>query len=149
MNLVRTNSENLDFVGLVQLLDAYLAVQDGEEHAFYDQFNKIDTLQNVVICYVENVAVGCGAFKPFDEKTVEIKRMFTLPEHRGKGIASALLKELEAWAKELQYSNAVLETGARQPEAISLYLKCGYQRIENYGQYAGIENSLCFEKHVV
>lgn len=149
MNLVRTNSENLDFVGLVQLLDAYLAVQDGEEHAFYDQFNKIDTLQNVVICYAENVAVGCGAFKPFDEKTVEIKRMFTLPEHRGKGIASALLKELETWAKELQYSNAVLETGARQPEAISLYLKCGYQRIENYGQYAGIENSLCFEKHVV
>ncbi|MEZ4779247.1 MAG: GNAT family N-acetyltransferase [Flavobacteriaceae bacterium] len=149
MDLVRTTSENKDFVSLVQLLDAYLAIEDGDEHAFYDQFNKIDTLQNVVICYAENRAVGCGAFKPFTETTVEIKRMYTLPEYRGKGVATTLLKELEIWAKELQYRSIVLETGVRQPEAISLYQKCSYQRIENYGQYAGVENSLCFEKHIV
>lgn len=148
MRIIRTTSENIDFIALVQLLDAYLAVQDGEEHAFYDQFNKIDMLQHVVVCYLDKLAVGCGAFKPFQNTTVEIKRMYTLPEQRGKGVASALLKELETWAKELQYTSTVLETGTRQPEAISLYQKCGYQRIGNYGQYAGVENSLCFEKQL-
>ena len=148
MKIVRTTSKNNDFVALVKLLDAYLAIQDGEEHAFYDQYNKIDHLNNVVIYYENEEAIGCGAFKPFNTNTVEIKRMYTLPEQRGKGVASTLLKELENWAKELQYTQTILETGTRQTEAIALYLKCGYCRIENYGQYAGVQNSLCFEKQL-
>jgi putative acetyltransferase len=57
-----------------------------------------------------------------------------------------VLAELEAWAAELGYPKCVLETGKRQPEAIALYEKQGYQRISNYGQYIGVENSVCFEK---
>lgn len=74
--------------------------------------------------------------------------MFTLPIGRGKGIASLILAELETWAVELGYSTCILETGFNQPEAIALYQKNGYNRIDNYGQYAGVETSLCFEKEV-
>ena len=145
--LQRTNSENLDFVALVKLLDADLAIRDGEDHSFYDQFNKIDSIKYAVVAYDENnTAVGCGAIKQFEPNVMEVKRMYVPVEQRGKGIAVEILKELEAWAAELGNTKCVLETGIKQPEAISLYKKCGYQIIENYGQYAGVENSICFEK---
>ena len=65
---------------------------------------------------------------------------------RGKGIATKILSEMERWAAELGYARCILETGKRQPEAIQLYRKNAYAQIPNFGQYAGIENSLCFEK---
>ncbi|MGN7759654.1 GNAT family N-acetyltransferase [Chryseobacterium sp. 22532] len=142
----RTDSSNIDFKNLVKLLDADLAVRDGEDHEFYHQFNSIDMLKNCVIVYFDDTAVGCGAFKPFSEDTVEIKRMYTDPERRGKGFASKILNELEIWAKEERYNRCVLETGIKQPEAIALYEKSGYKRIPNYGQYIGINNSVCYEK---
>lgn len=146
MKPLRTNSQNPDFQNLVKQLDAYLAVIDGEDHGFYDQFNKIDSLKNCIVIFDNDEAVACGAIKAFDEKSMEVKRMFTLPEMRGKGLASVILKELELWAKELGYEKTILETGKRQTEAVALYGKCGYQVIPNYGQYAGVENSICFEK---
>ncbi len=72
--------------------------------------------------------------------------MYVLPEKRGHGIASLVLRELEAWAKELNYTSCILETGYKQPEAISLYKRNLYNIIPNYGQYAGVESSVCFEK---
>jgi GNAT superfamily N-acetyltransferase len=77
---------------------------------------------------------------------MEIKRMYTSPESRKMGIASRVLSELEKWAFELSYGKCILETGKRQTEAIGLYIKTRYTRIPNYGQYAGVENSVCFEK---
>jgi len=77
---------------------------------------------------------------------MEVKRMFVTPTSRGKGVASIILKELEAWAVELNVSKCVLETGKRQPEAIRLYTKNAYCIIPNYGQYENVENSVCFEK---
>lgn len=147
--LQRTSSENKDFQSLVALLDADLAIRDGEDmHDFYHQFNGIAHLQQVIVSYENNLAVGCGAFKPFGEDAVEIKRMFTAPDKRGKGIASLILNALEQWALELGYQRTVLETGIRQPEAIALYLKRGYVAIPNYGQYEGLKDSLCFEKQL-
>ncbi|TLV02942.1 GNAT family N-acetyltransferase [Dyadobacter luticola] len=147
MNTIkRTDSENPDFVALVKMLDAYLAVTDGDEHAFYSQYNKIDKIRHVVVFYENDIAIGCGAIKPFGEDAMEVKRMFVTPQGRNKGIASKMLTELENWTKELGYSRCVLETGARQTEAIALYKKNGYQVTENYGQYVGVENSVCFEK---
>ncbi|WP_185117069.1 GNAT family N-acetyltransferase [Chryseobacterium phocaeense] len=146
INIKRTDSSNLDFQSLVKLLDADLAVRDGEDHEFYHQFNSIDMLKNCVVAYLEGKAAGCGAFKPFSEDTVEIKRMYTDADKRGRGIASEILNELETWAKEEGYSKCVLETGIMQPEAIALYEKQGYSRILNYGQYIGVDNSVCYEK---
>jgi GNAT superfamily N-acetyltransferase len=72
--------------------------------------------------------------------------MYTHPDFRKKGLATAIVKELEKWAKELNYKKAVLETSLEQNEALSVYEKSGYVRISNYGQYVGIEKSVCYEK---
>ena len=148
IKLIRTNSENLDFVYLVKQLDAYLKITDGDEHDFYNQFNNIDVIKHTVVAYINNKPVGCGAFKAFEEDAVEIKRMFTTPDARGTGIASKILVELELWAKELNYKSCILETGIRQVEAVSFYKKNKYESISNYGQYKDVANSLCFKKNL-
>lgn len=109
--LKRTTSADADFQSLVSLLDRDLAIRDGDEHSFYAQFNKVDSIKNVVVFYIDDKAVGCGAFKEYDSNKVEIKRMFVLPEHRGKRIAADILNELERWAGELNFKACILETG--------------------------------------
>lgn len=146
LKLVRTNSENEDFIYLVKELDAYLKITDGDEHDFYNQFNSINAIKYVVIAYFNEIPVGCGAIKEFSVKAIELKRMFTCEEVRGKGIATQVLFELEQWAKLLNYDSVILETGIRQTEAIQFYKKNLYQIIPNYGQYIGVKNSLCFQK---
>jgi len=146
LKIIRTDSENADFRELVRLLDADLAIRDGADHSFYAQFNKVDAIKNVVVVYQNGEAIGCGAFKKYDEKTVEIKRMFVREENRGKGKAVEILTELENWATESGFNFAVLETGKKQPEAIRLYQKSGYKLIPNYGQYEEMENSVCMKK---
>jgi GNAT superfamily N-acetyltransferase len=79
---------------------------------------------------------------------MEVKRMYTIPESRNKGIATKVLNELEKWASELAYQKCILETGKRQPDAIWLYQKNGYKSIPNYGKYVEMENSVCFEKDI-
>lgn len=146
LETIRTDSTNPGFVQLVKQLDADLATRDGSDHSFYSQFNKIDTIRYVVVLQENNKPVACGAIKEFNKEVVEVKRMYTIPECRGRGIASKVLQSLETWAAELHYKKCVLETGKRQPEAIALYKKSGYVIIPNYGQYIGIDNSVCFEK---
>ena len=146
LHCIRTNSKNSDFQKLVAELDAFLKIVDGSEHSFYSQYNKIDTLKYAILAYENEMAVGCGAIRKFSEDTAEVKRMYVLPFHRGKGIANAVLFELEKWASELGYKRCILETGHKQPEAISLYRKSGFAVIPNYGQYGNVTNSICFEK---
>ena len=146
--LVRTDSSDPDFIELVRYLDADLAERDGAEHSFYAQFNKIAVLKHAVVAYVDGKAVACGAIKEFSPGVMEVKRMYTLPAYRGKGIAGQVLSLLEKWAAETGCRKCVLETGRRQPEAIALYTRSGYISIPNYGQYAGKYNSVCFEKAV-
>lgn len=146
ITLLRTDSGNDDFQQLVRQLDSDLGIRDGKDHSFYAQFNKIDMIRHVVVAYDQGKPVGCGAIKQYDDNTMEVKRMFVPVENRGQGIASIILKELESWSKELKYQKCILETGKRQPEAISLYQKNNYIIIPNFGQYKGVENSVCFEK---
>jgi putative acetyltransferase len=148
ITLRRTDSDDPDFKALVKLLDTDLAVRDGADHGFYSQFNKIDKIRHAVVCYETGRPIGCGAIKAFGDEAMEVKRMYVSPDGRNKGIATRVLTELETWAFELGYAKCVLETGKRQPEAIALYEKNGYQRTENYGQYVGVENSVCFEKNL-
>jgi GNAT superfamily N-acetyltransferase len=103
-------------------------------------------IKYVIVAYNGDEAVGCGSIKAFDSTSMEVKRMYTRPEVRGKGVASMILKELEDWILELGLERSVLETGKEFTEAVHLYTKWGYQRIPNYGQYIGIASSVCFEK---
>jgi len=146
--LIRTDSDNQDFRELVLLLDRELRIRDGEEHSFYAQFNNIDKIRNVVVAFENGEAVGCGAFKEYSGGVAEIKRMYVRDDKRGRGIAQKILFELEKWAIESNFSESILETGLKQPEAVRLYQKSGYEKIPNYGQYAGIENSVCMQKFI-
>jgi GNAT superfamily N-acetyltransferase len=146
ITLKRTNSDDPDFISLVALLDKDLAIRDGEDHSFYNQFNKIDKIKHVVVFYENDIAVGCGAFREKESDSVEIKRMYVHPDHRKKGIASQVLAELERWAAEIKYPYTVLETGKKQPEAIALYQKSGYSIIPNYPPYENMDNSVCMKK---
>jgi putative acetyltransferase len=146
LKLIKTDAQNPDFVALVQLLDAELAIRDGAEHSFYNQYNKITDIRHIIIAYHNNIPIGCGAIKEYASDTMEIKRMFTSYDFRGKGAATIILNELQQWASQLGYKKCILETGKKQPEAISLYIKNGFRIIENYGQYTEVDNSVCFEK---
>ena len=148
LSIVKTDAQNPDFSRLVKFLDKDLAVKDGDDHAFYAQYNKTDAIRHVLVAYQNNIAVGCGAIKEYQPGVMEVKRMFVSPDVRGKGIATQLLTTLEAWAKELGYKTCILETGKKQIEAIALYHKNSYRIIPNYGQYEGIENSFCFAKEL-
>ncbi|TPE46076.1 GNAT family N-acetyltransferase [Pontibacter mangrovi] len=146
LHLLRTDSANHDFHRLVAQLDQNLQQNDGEEHAFFAQFNKLDKIQHVVVAYQDGVAAGCGAIKAYTPTIAEVKRMFVEERYRGQGIATRVLAELELWAHESGYTSCILETGIKQTEAIRLYQKSGYTIIPNYGQYAGVESSVCMQK---
>jgi len=92
--------------------------------------------------------VGCACLKEVGERTCELKRMFVEKARRGEGIATSILAELEAWAVEDGFARIRLETGVKQPEAIALYGRSGYRKIDNYGEYEGSANSVCMEKNI-
>jgi GNAT superfamily N-acetyltransferase len=146
MTIQRLDSTHPDFQNLVQYLDATLAEHNGNEDDFFSQFNTIDTLKNCIVVYIDQVPAACGAFKAFSEDTVEIKRMYTDLKFRKRGLASAVVAELESWAKESGFKKAVLETSSGLHHAISVYEKNGFSRIPNYGPYIGVETSVCYEK---
>ena len=84
IELVRTNWGNTEFIELVKDLDKDLAVRDGEDHLFYNQFNNIEHLKYVIVAYEKGKAVGCGAMKDYKPRALEIKRMFVIPQKEGE-----------------------------------------------------------------
>ena len=142
----RTTSDNIEFHKLIKDLDKDLAKKNGIKNDFFAQYNQIDFIQHVVLAYENNEVVGCGAYKQFDEETVEIKRMFVPIQHRRKGISRKILNELELWARNENYNFAVLETGEQMTEAIGLYQTNGYEVIPNYPPYENENTSICFKK---
>lgn len=149
MKIIRTTPAHPDYQRLVRALDRSLAVTDGDDHAFYAQFNGSQDIRHVVLLETPDGAVACGAIKAYDADTMEVKRMYTTEAARGQGLAGVVLSELERWAAELGCGRLLLETGKRQQAAIRLYEKHGYRRLaENYGQYRGVDNSVCMEKQL-
>jgi putative acetyltransferase len=148
VTLKRTDSADPDFRALVILLDAELAILDGQDASFFAQFNTIDSIRHVIVAYADNIVAGCGAVKNYQHDTMEVKRMFVKPEFRRKGIAREILAELERWTAELGLNYCILETTKRQPSAVDLYLSSSYDIIPNYDQYANVESSVCMKKRV-
>lgn len=146
--IIRTNSSNTDFLELIKKLDLYLAENDGDEAPFFAKLNTLQAIQHVIVVYKNDIAIGCGAIKKYDEQTIEIKRMFVHPEYRNQGVAIQILNELELWAKELHFSNCILETSKKMTEAVNLYTKYGFSVIPNYGPYINVPDSICFQKNV-
>ncbi len=146
IKIERCNKINKDFQKLIELLDTDLNSRYGILQSQYNKFNKIVSIDKIVIAYQADDPVGCGCYKKFDDKTIEIKRMFVKQENRGKGISKMILAELEKWAIENEFQRSILETGIKQHEAIGLYYKSGYVKMDNYVQYIGNTNSVCMSK---
>ena len=101
-----------------------------------------------LVGYAGGEACVCGALRPLDAQTVEIRRMFVLPAQRRQGLARAVLVELERHAARLVARRMRLETGSRQHAAMALYQACGFTRIPPFGEHVGDPWSVCFEKPV-
>lgn len=139
---------------------ALMAALTRELEGRYDQDVTVDVtrmpgLHNVnsegvqfVIAWLDDQPVGCGAIRPIDETTTEVKRMYVIPAARGQGIARQILAQLETHAITAGFRATRLETGIRQPEAVALYEKAGYVPIPCYGIYAQNPESRCFEKQL-
>ncbi|CAM05446.1 acetyltransferase (GNAT) family protein [Saccharopolyspora erythraea NRRL 2338] len=105
--------------------------------------------------YLEGCAVASGGWRVLDsgqpgfrDGDVELKRMYTAPEVRGRGLSRLMLAELEARAAVAGHRRIVLETGTRQPEAIGLYASSGYREIEKFGVYRHDPDSVCLGKTI-
>ncbi len=146
IRILRTNSKNKNFIELIKSLDQELKIRDGDNHTFYNQFNKLENIHHVIVAFDNEKAIGSGSFKVYQNNIVEIKRMYVSSGGRRKGIASQILSELENWAKELKFTKCIMETGKQQSEAIQLYKKYGYSLTSNFGFYENVENSVCLEK---
>ncbi|ACT94520.1 GNAT family N-acetyltransferase [Dyadobacter fermentans] len=144
--IIRTNSEHPGFRVLTNELDDELCRIYNTNKADYEAYNRISGLTTVLLAYENGLAIACGCFKTFDADRIELKRMFVKPAFRGKGIASAMVAELEKWAAELGYQSAILETGIGQPEAIALYRKLGYHDIPHFGEFPEESRSVCLGK---
>ena len=147
--LKRANSEDPDFQQLTALLDDELCLIYGTNKADFEEYNRIVDLKTVLVAYNDARPVGCGCFKTLDKSTIELKRMFVDPGFRGQGIASAMVGELESWARELGFLEAILETGNRQQEAINMYQKLGYALSEKPAQMEASGHSVFMRKRLV
>lgn len=146
LEILKTDSQNTDFIKLIKLLDDDLEERYGELQKQYEKHNKVDYINDVLIIYINRVPVACGAFKEYDIKTVELKRIFVIKEHRRQGLSKLIINKLEELAINKGYKYALLETGIKQNEAINLYKNSGYNVIQNYEPYIGNTNSVCMKK---
>lgn len=145
--IIRTDNQDPGFHELIHHLDIDLYQRYGEIMDDFNHLNKTDGLTEVVVILHDGSPVACGAYKPYNTESVELKRIFVHSGHRRRGLSRRLMNELEAAAKAEGYQSALLETGEMQPEAIALYKSCGYEIIENYPPYVGIDISVCMRKN--
>ncbi|PIF31465.1 acetyltransferase (GNAT) family protein [Flavobacterium sp. 9] len=148
IEVVKITSENPDFVTLIKIFDTFLWERYPELKKDYWGNNLIEFNDNVVLIYLEGKPVASGCFKKYNDNTIELKRMFVLPEARGLGLAQQVIKELEIEAKKQGFETMILETLYKQTEAISLYQKVGFEIVENYEPYIGLKNSVCMRKSI-
>ena len=147
--VVKTTSDNPDFIGLIKIFDTFLWERYPELKNDYWENNLIEFNPNVFVIYLNDKAVACGCFKRYNSTTVELKRMFVSPEARGLGLAQKIIKELEEEARTQGFETIVLETLYKQIEAINLYQKVGFEIVENYEPYVGLTNSVCMSKNII
>lgn len=134
---------------LIEALNAELLGRYPEEGACHfrlDANEVADGQGAFLIAFRSGQPVGCGAVRRIETDTGEVKRMYVVPQERGRGAGRALLHAIEAQARALGLSRLVLETGVRQIEAQALYLRAGFSRIDPFGEYLHSPLSICMAK---
>jgi putative acetyltransferase len=151
MEMIFTNGRDPRFLAMCRELDTYLNDLVGGEtqRSQYDQYNTPAKVTDVALLMDGDRAAACGGFKYYEAGTAEIKRVLTRPEYRKRGCARAVMDALETRAAAQGYSRLILETGRMMSPAIGLYTAIGFHRIENYGQYRDMPQSVCMEKLLI
>ncbi|SFM14334.1 N-acetylglutamate synthase, GNAT family [Paenibacillus sp. 1_12] len=149
VHVKQVSFDNIDLSVLIAKLDAELLLKYPKEDIFGVDFEDPEIHKmTFVIAYCEGIAIGCGALRPLDPVSIELKRFFVDPSYRQRGIASLILHFLEHEAIRKGYSILRLEAGLLQPEAIAMYTRFGYDEIERFGEYVDSKQSVCFEKRL-
>lgn len=97
----------------------------------------------------DGLPLGCGGLRLLDETSAEIKRMYVTPEARGTGVSVAVLRALEAEARDLGLVELKLETGTAQPDAMRFYEREGYAPIPAFGHYVDEPRSRCYARSLI
>jgi len=143
--------DSADAGRLIAALDAELGGLYPPEQRFGPNF-KAEQIEGgrgtFLIARHDGRAVGCGAIRLIDETTAEVKRMYSEPSLRGKGVGRAVLQSLEAAARDLGVRRLVLETGVHQHAALGLYRSAGFTQVDCWGEYASAPTSVCYEKNL-
>jgi GNAT superfamily N-acetyltransferase len=138
-----------DALTLIELVQGeYVLRYGGRDEAPIDVAEFLPPAGLFLVARLDGAAAGCGGWRNLGDGRAEIKRMFTAAEHRNRGVARAVLAELEHTAAAAGIGELVLETGTVQPEAIALYESSGYDPIEGFGYYAGRPLSRSYGKRV-
>jgi len=143
-----TDGVDNDFAILCEELDASIDELVGNkfDRKPYIQYNQRDDIRDVIIAYNQNELIGCASYKKYEQETAELKRVFVKATYRGQGVARKMLEELESRARHQGYKTMILETGEMLADSMKLYKSFGYVIIKNYGQYAGMADSICMKK---
>lgn len=148
MEIKIVDKDSKDFIFLADKLDEYYFEIVGPVQARYAEVNKPYNMNGLCVVYEDEKPIACGAWKKVDETTAEIKRIYVLPEHRRKGAATMIVKEMEKDAQRAGFTHFILETARTTMDSANLYLSLGYIEIDYYGSPAGAENCRCFEKNI-
>ena len=154
LEFIRCSGINEDFIMNCQLLDMDLDRRVGRviKRDKYKQYNQLDEIKEAMVVYVDGRAAGAGAIREYQyddiDDATELKRVFVRDEFQGKGIGTKLVLELIEWAKELGYKRLILETGELLQESCHVYRKVGFEKMDNYGPYISMPESLCMMKEL-
>ena len=122
----------------------YSSIVGGRENREgFIPYNLSESITDVLIAYENDIPVGCAGLKEYSEQDVEVKRVWVVPEYRGKHIATELMTRLEDRARDKGYKRTILQTRPIMSDAVSLYERRGYHLIANYPPYDKLEGAIC------
>ncbi|WP_214106307.1 GNAT family N-acetyltransferase [Acrocarpospora catenulata] len=146
MELTRESPEHPDVLTLCLAQRAELAERD--KVAFEQSPLHLDPAIRFTVAWSAGQAIGCAGLQPLEPGAGELKRMYVLPAERGRGVARALLAEIERMAADQGMTAIRLETGRGFDDVIRLYTSAGFRPIPLFGPYLDNTESACFEKRL-
>ncbi len=143
-----TDGNDAAFRHFYGVTEAYYSriVGGAEKRAGFVPFNASVEIPFVLLAYGDGHPVACAGLKRYSDADAEVKRVWVEPAYRGRGIASALMDQIEEKARDLGYRRIILQTRPIMPDAVGLYTKRGYALIPNYPPYDRLEGAVCYAK---
>lgn len=143
-----TDGNDKDFLHFYEITEDYYTKMAGglSKRQGFIPYNLSSLIPDVLIAYDDGIAVACAGLKGYSDDDVEIKRVWVDPDHRGLRIATSMMEMLEKKASEDGYKRMILQTRPVMEDAVSLYLKLGYEFIDNYPPYDKLEGAICLAK---